>query len=47
MDQLRTNQSTHHYGRVDDDGVWRHPETKEELDKGEDVGCISALLAVI
>ncbi|GAA5844297.1 hypothetical protein JCM3766R1_002902 [Sporobolomyces carnicolor] len=47
MDQLRTNQSTHHYGRVDEDGVWRHPDTKEELDKGEDVGCISALRAVI
>ncbi|GAA5893943.1 uncharacterized protein JCM6883_003679 [Sporobolomyces salmoneus] len=47
MDQLRTNQSTHHYGKVDDDGVWRHPQTKEELDKGEDVGCISALRAVI
>ncbi|GAA5925237.1 uncharacterized protein JCM15063_004964 [Sporobolomyces koalae] len=47
MDQLRTNQSTHRYGKVDDDGVWRDPVTKEELDKGEDVGCISALRAVI
>ncbi|GAA6064331.1 hypothetical protein JCM10212_003576 [Sporobolomyces blumeae] len=47
MDQLRTNQSTHRYGRVDADGVWRDPKTKEELGKGEDVGCISALRAVI
>ncbi|GAA6008146.1 hypothetical protein JCM11491_001901 [Sporobolomyces phaffii] len=47
MDQLRTNQSTHRYGKVEDDGVWRDPQTREELDKGEDVGCISALRAVI
>jgi len=48
MDQLRTNQSTHRYGKVDPvDGIWRDPDTREELDRGEDVGCISALRAVI
>ncbi|GAA5918081.1 hypothetical protein JCM6882_004984 [Rhodosporidiobolus microsporus] len=47
MDQLRTNQSTHRYGRVDTDGIWRDPTTGEELEKPKAIGCITAMRAVI
>ncbi|GJN90674.1 hypothetical protein Rhopal_003686-T1 [Rhodotorula paludigena] len=47
MDQLRTNQSTHKYGRVDTDGIWRDPSTGEELEKPKSIGCFTALRAVI
>ncbi|GAA5820248.1 hypothetical protein JCM11251_005543 [Rhodosporidiobolus azoricus] len=47
MDQLRTNQSTHKYGRVDTDGIWRDPTTGEELEKPKSIGCITAMRAVI
>ncbi|GAA6013836.1 hypothetical protein JCM10207_008208 [Rhodosporidiobolus poonsookiae] len=47
MDQLRTNQSTHKFGRVDTDGIWRDPTTGEELEKPKKIGCITALRAVI
>ncbi|GAA5992282.1 hypothetical protein JCM11641_001161 [Rhodosporidiobolus odoratus] len=47
MDQLKTNQSTHQYGRVDTDGIWRDPTTGEELEKPKSIGCITALRAVI
>ncbi|GAA5921825.1 hypothetical protein JCM3775_001843 [Rhodotorula graminis] len=47
MDQLRTNQSTHQYGRVDTDGIWRDPSTGEELEKPKAIGCFTAMRAVI
>ncbi|GAA5983494.1 hypothetical protein JCM10908_000308 [Rhodotorula pacifica] len=47
MDQLRTNQSTHKYGRVDTDGIWRDPSTGEELEKPKNISCFSAMRAVI
>lgn len=47
MDQLRTNQSTHKYGRVDTDGIWRDPTTGEELEKPKNISCFSAMRAVI
>ncbi|TNY24646.1 hypothetical protein DMC30DRAFT_345314 [Rhodotorula diobovata] len=47
MDQLRTNQSTHKYGRVDTDGIWRDPTTGEELEKPKSIGCFTAMRAVI
>ncbi|BGP40302.1 hypothetical protein JCM10449v2_004261 [Rhodotorula kratochvilovae] len=47
MDQLRTNQSTHKYGRVDTDGIWRDPSTGEELEKPKSIGCFTAMRAVI
>ncbi|CEQ39639.1 SPOSA6832_01187, partial [Sporobolomyces salmonicolor] len=47
MAQLRTNQSTHKYGRVDTDGIWRDPVTGEELEEGKTVNCFTALRAVI
>ncbi|GAA5877151.1 hypothetical protein JCM3774_003316 [Rhodotorula dairenensis] len=47
MDQLRTNQSTHKYGRVDTDGIWRDPTTGEELEKPKSISCFSAMRAVI
>lgn len=33
---LRRNQSTHLYGRVDDDGIWRGRTGAEKVDKGGD-----------
>ncbi|BGP55664.1 hypothetical protein JCM8202v2_003269 [Rhodotorula sphaerocarpa] len=47
MDQLRTNQSTHQYGRVDTDGIWRDSATGEELEKPKAISCFSAMRAVI
>ncbi|GAA5870874.1 hypothetical protein JCM1840_002715 [Sporobolomyces johnsonii] len=47
MSQLRTNQSTHKYGKVDTDGIWRDPVTGEELEEGMTVNCFTALRAVI
>ncbi|GAA6034084.1 hypothetical protein JCM8097_000685 [Rhodosporidiobolus ruineniae] len=47
MDQLKTNQSTHKYGRVDTDGIWRDPTTGEELEKPKSISCWSAMRAVI
>ncbi|BGP32210.1 hypothetical protein JCM10296v2_003990 [Rhodotorula toruloides] len=47
MDQLRTNQSTHKYGRVDTDGIWRDPSTGEELEKPKSISCFTAMRAVI
>ena len=47
MDQLRTNQSTHKYGRVDTDGIWRDPTTGAELEKPKNISCFSAMRAVI
>ncbi|GAA6049780.1 hypothetical protein JCM3770_002157 [Rhodotorula araucariae] len=47
MDQLRTNQSTHQYGRVDTDGIWRDATTGEELEKPKSIGCFTAMRAVI
>ncbi|BGP24735.1 hypothetical protein Rt10032_c02g1161 [Rhodotorula toruloides] len=47
MDQLRANQSTHKYGRVDTDGIWRDPSTGEELEKPKSISCFSAMRAVI
>jgi hypothetical protein len=43
MDQLRTNQSSYQYGRVDTDGIWRDQKTGEELDKPIPVSCITAI----
>lgn len=47
MDQLRTNQSTHQYGRVDTDGIWRDQRTGEQLVKPTSVSCFSAVWAMI
>ncbi|GAA5856728.1 hypothetical protein JCM8547_008811 [Rhodosporidiobolus lusitaniae] len=47
MDQLRTNQSTHKYGRVDTDGIWRDPVSGEELESPKKIGCWTAMRAVI
>lgn len=47
MDQLRTNQSTEKYGRVDTDGHWRDQKTGEQLDKPEHVSCFTAIWAMI
>jgi phosphatidylserine/phosphatidylglycerophosphate/cardiolipin synthase-like enzyme len=47
MDQLQTNQSTHKYGRVDTDGIWRDPATGEELEKPKAINCFTAMRAVI
>lgn len=35
-DGLRRNQSTHLYGRVDTDGIWRGVDGAERVDKGAD-----------
>lgn len=43
MDQLRTNQSSYQYGRVDTDGIWRDQKTGQELDKPIPVSCITAI----
>ncbi|KAM0753164.1 hypothetical protein T439DRAFT_311834 [Meredithblackwellia eburnea MCA 4105] len=46
-DQLRTNQSTHKYGKVDTDGIWRDPVTKEALQPPEKISCFTAIAAMI
>jgi hypothetical protein len=47
MDQLATNQSTHRYGKVDTDGIWRDPVSKEPLAAPERVSCFSAVWAMV
>lgn len=47
MDQLRTNQSTEKYGKVDTDGHWRDQVTGEQLDKPEHISCFSAVWTMI
>lgn len=44
---LKANQSTFQHGRVDHDGIYRNPETGEELEEPESISCISAMLAMI
>ncbi|KAL8281193.1 hypothetical protein RQP46_006551 [Phenoliferia psychrophenolica] len=45
-DQLRTNQSTHTYGKVDTDGIWRDPKTKEPLQPPQSISCFTAISAM-
>jgi hypothetical protein len=47
MCQLRANQSTEQYGKVDPDGVWRDAKTGEEMEVSSHISCFSAMAAVI
>ncbi|KAM0791421.1 hypothetical protein ACM66B_005880 [Microbotryomycetes sp. NB124-2] len=47
LDQLRTNQSSHKYGRVDTDGIWRDQQTGEQLEKPKDVNIFAAMYAMV
>ncbi|KAK4056738.1 hypothetical protein OIO90_002290 [Microbotryomycetes sp. JL221] len=47
LDQLRTNQSSHKFGRVDTDGIWRDQETGQQLEKPKDVNIFSAMYAMV
>ncbi|KAK4054425.1 hypothetical protein OIV83_000919 [Microbotryomycetes sp. JL201] len=47
LEQLRTNQSSHKYGRVDTDGIWRDQQTGEQLEKPKDVNIFSAMYAMV
>lgn len=47
LDQLRTNQSTAQYGRVDSDGVWRNKQTGEGVLAPKKIGFLSAIAGLI
>ncbi|KAI5477194.1 hypothetical protein MNV49_006638 [Pseudohyphozyma bogoriensis] len=47
LSQLKTNQSTFQFGKVDTDGIWRDPQTKEPLQAPKSVSCFTAIWAMI